>query len=624
MVPNERTIDLLKFHQSTQGLDDKQIERIASQAKVVQYRAGEVAYEAGSELDSLILLAAGEMEMSVPIDERADQPIQYIGRDDQFGFFAIHDTLPIPLTLTATQDTVALLLDKTDAINLLQEFPLWRHNMMRTLGPRLRQVFMIEKQKKRPRLLAVLHASDDSRDITLSLAKRLSELGEEVVLMSDHQWVLHGAPGPAETLLDEHGSVRSHDELRSAAVRWSDADRMFLDASIEHNSSDLAAMLSSADAVYCICDANSSAGMIGTLKSVLSKKRCLTDKLHVVRLLGAGEQVPTRIPELERLCCRDFKVHRREPENRQSGAREPGLERVVHHLRGVSIGLALGGGAARGMAHLGVLQVLDESGITIDRMSGTSAGALTGIGYAAGLSADYLIDAFARDLKPGWFYRLLPYGDAWYMLGKYRRGGWEGMLRKHYHDWGLEQLQIPFTTVAADLVSATEVRRSRGDATHALLESINLPVMSAPICRDGMALVDGGVLNVVPANVLVEQGANVVVAVDVAAKIRFEFQGNRPDTPTKKMKIPSTAQTAIRVRTVQDRNIRSLGTTAADLVIEPDVSTVDVSDFQHAPKIAVLGRSAAEQAMPELRRILNRVDPQLFPIPANDDVRAAG
>jgi NTE family protein len=138
-----------------------------------------------------------------------------------------------------------------------------------------------------------------------------------------------------------------------------------------------------------------------------------------------------------------------------------------------------------------------------------------------------------------------------------------------------------------------------------------------------MVLVDGGILNVIPANVLVEQGANVVVAVDVSSKIRFEFRGNRPDTPTRQMKVPSTAQTAIRVRTVQDRNIRSLGTTAADLVIEPDVSTVDVSDFQHAPRIAGYGRSAAQQAMPELRKILHRVDSQLFPLPANDNIRVA-
>ena len=258
--------------------------------------------------------------------------------------------------------------------------------------------------------------------------------------------------------------------------------------------------------------------------------------------------------------------------------------------------------------------MFEQEGITIDRMSGTSAGALTGVCYAAGYSADFLINAFAHDLKPSRYYRMLPYGDAWYMLGKYRRGRWDGMLRKYLHDWRLEQLPIPFTSVAADLVSASEVRRSACDATQAILESINLPGISLPICRDGKALVDGGILNVVPADVLADQGANVVIAVDVSARIRFEFAGNKPNTPTEQMKVPSTAQSFIRMRTVQDRNIRSIGGSAADLVIEPDVSTVELSDFQNAPKIAVLGRTATEAAIPQLRKILHNIDAELFPL----------
>jgi predicted acylesterase/phospholipase RssA len=487
----------------------------------------------------------------------------------------------------------------------------------------LRQAFIEQKQRKRPRLIAIIHAEDDSRELTLSLARRLSDLQEKVAIMSDDQRVQRRAPGPSGPLLDDRGSVQPHDQLRAAAVRWSNADRLILDASIERQSSDLAAMLASADAIYCVCATDSSGRMIGKLESIVAEAPSCKDKLYVVRVLKPYEQVAHRIPGLDGLYRRDFKLHWNDLQDCPACTRQAGLERIIHHLRGVSIGLALGGGAARGMAHLGALKVLENEGITIDRMSGTSAGALTGIGYAAGLSADFLIAAFAKDLKPSWHYRLLPYGDAWYMLGKYRRGGWEGMLRKYFHHWGLDELPIPFTAVAADLVSANEVRRSSGDATDALLESINLPVMSRPICRDGKVLVDGGVLNVVPANVLVEQDANVVVAVDVSAKIRFEFRGNRPDTPTEQMRIPSSAQTAARVRTVQDRNIRSLGTGAADLVIEPDVSSVEISDFKRAPEIAALGQSAAEQAMPRLRQILHQVDPQLFPIQIDNCIRIA-
>ena len=74
------------------------------------------------------------------------------------------------------------------------------------------------------------------------------------------------------------------------------------------------------------------------------------------------------------------------------------------------------------------------------------------------------------------------------------------------------------------------------------------------------------------------------------------------------------------MRTVQDRNIRSMGGSTADVVIEPDVSEVLLTDFKHAPKIAGFGREAAEAKLPEIQRVLNRVDPQLFPIDSSGDV----
>ena len=96
------------------------------------------------------------------------------------------------------------------------------------------------------------------------------------------------------------------------------------------------------------------------------------------------------------------------------------MERLVHYLRGVRIGVALGGGAARGMAHLGVLNALDQNGIVADVIAGTSVGAMTGVLYSAGLDCDYLTSQFAADLKPPWIFRQLPSGGYWYLLYNYR------------------------------------------------------------------------------------------------------------------------------------------------------------------------------------------------------------
>jgi predicted acylesterase/phospholipase RssA len=288
------------------------------------------------------------------------------------------------------------------------------------------------------------------------------------------------------------------------------------------------------------------------------------------------------------------------------------VERLVHYLRGIKIGVALGGGAARGMAHLGVLHVLDQNGIVVDVVSGTSVGAMTGILYCAGLDGDYLASAFAEDLKLPWIFRHLPSGGYWYLLYKYRFGQFNPMLRKYLHDWKLEQLAVPCLAVTADLVSGQPVVRDRGDAVDAICESINLPMLSAPICRNGQALIDGGVMNNIPADVLTSQGCNFVIAVSVTAKIRREFGANKPETPTLSMRIPSSLRTLLRTLEVQNFNLNAIGVRPAELVIEPDVTDFDLPEFMRARELFAVGKQAALVQIPKIQQLLARLDPVLF------------
>ena len=258
------------------------------------------------------------------------------------------------------------------------------------------------------------------------------------------------------------------------------------------------------------------------------------------------------VPNLTNLASRDFKIHETPPKLPSGRSLANGLERLVHDLRGVRVGVALGGGAARGLSHLGVLKVLERSGIVVDMIAGTSAGAMTGIMYAAGLDPDYNADAFAKDLYPSWIFRQLPQGNYWQLLYKYRRGHFDAMLRKYLHDWRLEQLAVPCLSVTLDLVSGNSVVRARGDAVHAILESINLPVLSVPIVRNGQALIDGGLVNNIPADVLVSMGCNFVIAVSVTSKLETRFCDISPEKPTLSRNKPGIVPTLLRSLLVQN------------------------------------------------------------------------
>ncbi|MGI9473095.1 MAG: patatin-like phospholipase family protein [Rubripirellula sp.] len=608
-------LDLLRLHRSTRGLGPSQIARIAEHVEVLHAEHGQVIHHPDAPADALVLVVAGSLRMSIVLPGGTEKTIVYLGRDDHFGLIGLMQNEPFPVTVVADQPSILLRVPRSRAEQLVHALPLWGRNLLKALGPQLRDTFLGEKRRRIPRLVAFIHGSRDSHGVTATLTRKLMSLGEKVGLFSDHPGQLGQGPLRQESLLDSSGRALRAARLRDVVGGWPEVDRIVLDGNLDIASGQFRDLIAACEAAYCFCASDSMGQFVERLKPVMQEEPTLRAKVSMVQLLSQEERVAPITPELSEVCGNDFKLHWR---GSHTGAAvcesDAGMQRLVHHLRGVSVGLALGGGAARGMAHLGVLQALESEGIAIDRMAGTSAGALTGILYAAGYTPEYLIDGFSRDLKPGLMYRMMPFGDAAYMLMKYRRGGWDSMLRRYLEFWQLEQLTLPFSSVAVDLVSAETVIRRDGDAINAMLESINLPGLARPICRDGQVLVDGGVLNVVPANVLVNQGSNVVIASDVASKILFEFGGNYPDTPTDKMRIPSRRAAMIRTRAVQDRNIRSIGGGAADLVVEPDVSHVQITDFKNAATIAQLGRVAAEEMMPQIKLALHEMDAQLFPL----------
>ncbi len=279
----------------------------------------------------------------------------------------------------------------------------------------------------------------------------------------------------------------------------------------------------------------------------------------------------------------------------------------MRHLQGVRIGLALGGGGARGLAHLGALRRLESAGLSFDMLAGTSSGALMGAAYAAGWSPSEAIEAFREALTPPRLLRAMPAGNRIYIWTMFRIGAWDRMLRHFFGDATLEQLQLPLATVAVDLVSGKQVIRECGDAVRAVVESINVPMISRPILSDGMALVDGGVLNNLPADVLAERGASFVIGIDVATRMPARFGGNEPGMPTDHMRRAGPLETLFRVNEVQAYGITALRSGAVDLMITPDTSAFEFADFTRARELADVGEAAAERMLPQLSQMLREL-----------------
>ncbi len=611
MTANSLTLDLLRMHKSTDGVSAEGLARIAASAEVQRVPAGTVIHQAGHAIPDLILVMTGRLRLVFVDSDETERTIQYLGRDDQFGALSLGLNQKLPIGLVADTKSQILRIPTAEVRQIAVEVPLWKRNLLRSAALGMRSSVLGDRPRKAPRIVSFLHASPQSRSMVRSIVAKLRELGEPIAIFSDEISAPPIGSVNVHSVIDQQGRLQSLDQIRSRVVEFKDCNRVILDFSIQNAFPYSDDLLHACDCVFWCVTNDVVPETVEQLSDLHKSHSGLVSKQRWVSVLKAAETVAPHVAVLKDLVGRDFKFYL--PGNADDSQRlhRQGLMRLIHELRDIRIGLTLGGGAARGMAHLGALQVLDSAGLVFDDISGTSVGAMVGSLYAAGMPPDVAATSFARDLQPSHLERLLPGGERFYLVRNYRRNHWDRMLRHYLFHWRLEQLPIPMRTVSVDLIGATQVVRREGDAVHAILESINLPGLSTPILRDGMALVDGGVLNVLPADVLVNDGVDYVVAVNVSSQLSPTFAGNDSEMSTEQMVGANAFETIARVLAVQQKNMRAFGSQPADFTIAPDVSEVDISAFQDAVEIARLGTDAAQEVVTELKSDLAKIDPCL-------------
>jgi NTE family protein len=253
------------------------------------------------------------------------------------------------------------------------------------------------------------------------------------------------------------------------------------------------------------------------------------------------------------------------------------------------IGLALSGGAARGIAHVGVLRALVEHAIPIDAIAGASAGALIGGAYAAGLTIEQL-EAMARKFRWRHTARF-----SWSRLGLQSNARMEDFLRARLPVTRFEDLRIPFAALVTDLRQGTPiVMRDKGDLPFAVRASACLPAFYVPVRDDeGRLLVDGGLVANLPVGYARELGADLVIAVDVGA-----------DGATF-MDRPKTALgVLVQVFVAVERIVSNQERDQADFQIVPRVGHIRWDQTHRADELLKAGYEAAIESIPAIKELI--------------------
>ena len=602
---------LLKLHPCAEGLSDEVVRDIADQCDLLRFESSQILHKTNEPLAFVYLVIHGRVKLSL-IDIKGNVLIErYQLAGTQVGALAAASGEPSPMQIEIVEPSTLLRLKYQTLFELTKQHDLFRQNMSRIIAEAVNRTLMGERRKKLPRLISIFHQSSATRELSRQLVIRLQDLGQNAYVVHDQpDW--NPIDGVPFYCILKDGLCATDSEVRSELDKMPDRKPIVfdLDAAIEMKR--ISNVIEISEKVFWCVTPDTWQKAAAQLAEIERLSPNWRDKVNIVWLLPGSMPWAPMAPELKSLAIRNFKVSLDEPPEHRSRVMSNGFERIIHEMRGVRIGLALGGGAARGMAHLGVLRVLEENGICVDMIAGTSAGAMTGILYASGMDPAYSTECFVKELTPPWLFRKIPNGGHWYLLYMYRRCQFDPLLRKYLKDSRLEQLPIPVHSVTVDLISGQPILRDEGDSVHAILESINVPGLSKPINRDGKALVDGGIINNVPANTLVAKGCNFVIAVSVTAKIKQEFAKNGPDTTTAKMKSASVLETIMRTYVVQNVNMNSVGVQPADFVIQPDVRDFDITEFSRADEMSVIGAKIARESLPKLKQLLSRVDDNLF------------
>ncbi len=602
----------LNRHPCSVGLNTDALRELADAMELDSVEAGHEVHGSNQPVTSVLFIIKGRLKQTL-LDLQGKVIEQtYLSGGSQFGIIAAAQTEPVPIQVVALEPSKFLRLDFQKALSLASKYPEFQLNLFRIAGNQLRRMLRVDRIRHQPASVVIVHQTPSTRPLTPRLLRRLAEIEKSPCVFSDYPaW--ESTQEIAHRSLFVGDQILNRESIREQVMKWSDQGRVFFDVDASHDIDLMWSLLEATEMVlWCVTPENWQ-GSIKRLKDLSARVPRWREKINLVWFLGRDQSFSPVAPEIMELVDRDFKVSLYEPSTNRGNQLRNGIERIVHQLRGVRIGIALGGGAARGMAHLGVLKALEQNGIVIDMIAGTSAGSMTGTVYASGLDLDYSIHRFMEDLQPSWFFQRIPSGAYWHLLYKYRRGQFAPMLQKYLSDATIEQLPIPMNSITVDLVSGGPVVRDDGNAVEGILESINLPVLSSPICRPGQALVDGGLVKNIPADVLVSKGCNYVIAVSVTVELEKEFSNIRPDSMMIRPRSPSTLQTLLRGYLVQNVNMNSVGVQPADFVIEPDVTSFGLTEFTRTDELAVRGEEAALRSLLQIKSSLAQLDNGLFP-----------
>jgi predicted acylesterase/phospholipase RssA/CRP-like cAMP-binding protein len=585
------------------SLDEATRLELARELEPVDVTAGQVIFRQGDAGEGLFVVVSGRLRVSVAADG-PERVLYDLGRGAIVGEMALVTDRPRAATVHAVRDSDLLLLRVSSFMSLLERSPALVSGVMRLLVDRLLAVdrlLTVERPQAPPpggRTIAVACAGRSTRaaaTVAGQLAAQLAQAGSVFLVDAD---VVARQLGP-------EAPQRGPGDLgRAELIGWLHAIERAHDRVIYQPDADDTAWsrlcLSQSDVVLLVAAAGDdpSLGPVEARALATGSLRCELTLLH-----DSHESHESQPGQTAR-----WLEHRPVADHHHLRAGRPGdVARLARMITGTGCGLVLGGGGARGLAHLGVIRALEEAGVPIDVVGGTSMGAIM-----AGLCARDLDDA-ERVRRVGAIARTgrrlitptLPLLAL--SAGRYL----DRILTEHLTDVPIEDLPRRFYCVSANLTRAEEVVHERGPLWLAVRASLALPGIFPPVYSGGDLLIDGAAIDNVPVDVMRGRvGNGTIIAVDVSPEVEplttapfapglsgWRVLGRRLNPFAAPQPVPGIADILSRSTGLSQVRSRRALDDHVDLLLRPPVAGYGVLDFKGGIALFEAGYQYAVEAL---------------------------
>lgn len=580
--------------------DDAFFRDLQERLEWVSLPRGSTLFRRGDPGDAWYVVTSGRLAVVAPDNEGVDQVTAEIGRGQGVGEMAILSQRSRTATVVAVRDTQLMKLPRDAFEELLPRWPRVVLSIARTLIDRLES-----SNARRPVISGGRHVAVIALDETIDLGAFCRQLTDSLGLIGP---TLH----LGSELLKDEGILAGGSSLPADHPQWTRFAAWF-----EERQLDFAHVVLEADRNFTAWSSRAVRECDQLLLVADAKqgpKLRDVESEHLEGLLAQLTGLPTSLvlmhePStiLPRGTAAWLKARRVDAHHHLRLANDADFDRLARSLTGRAVGLALGGGGARGAAHFGVVRALREAGVPIDMVGGTSAGSIAAAMTAMGLGYDEMLERTARSMS------IKPFSEFTFPLFSVVKGDRVDESAKIvFGDVAIEDLWIPYFAVSSNLTTAEMMVHDSGPVWFATRASGSLPGIVLPVAHGDDLLVDGGVIDNLPSLTLRERGSGVVVAVNVSPKEDMPRPKAGFPSPWRALsaklfgttrgtgEVPNILSILMRTSWLASAGRLNSVRRGVELFLEPPIEKWGMLEFEAAPDIAEAGYRYGSE---ELKRV---------------------